>query len=272
MSENERRRRTLTHQEELSFDEVKTTSTTKVPPIKPNSQQMSNQPSRHSSKEKRGKSKTVIFLLIVIILILIFIASCSVKLILMNKEESTPVPTPTLLITATPTPMPTQTEGSEFENVLIQKGALVEKKFEGFSNFRGRPIAGDDFASSLFEIKKAVLTDITTGEKYRALKIQGVLYDKYSCNGTLDVYEIDDVIETLEYIKNHPTRNYSEICYITSSGLTIGSAKIESKNWLETLFIKFTNNFENNIVYIDINEIDNLISNFKNAKQSLLAM
>ena len=108
---------------------------------------------------------------------------------------------------------------SQFEKVLIQRGSLIMKEFTDCASFE-TDMSSMNGESLNFDIRiqTAVLTDIETGKKYYALRLVTTDYrggDFVESVGVLDADEIDEVVTTLEYIKDHhgEMKDYSEIVY-----------------------------------------------------------
>lgn len=113
-----------------------------------------------------------------------------------------------------------QTE-SQFETLLLKKGSMILKEYTGCGT-----IKPDDRNKTFLNInfQTAVLTDIETGNKYKALRmIMDCVNNDYV--GVLDSDEIDSAIAALEYIKTHYSEfdDYTEIQYTAKSGMEIGA-------------------------------------------------
>ncbi|MBP3657279.1 MAG: hypothetical protein J6K32_11360 [Clostridia bacterium] len=289
MSQNEtsRRRRTGAAEESIQEQPPKMQQPAapqqppRMPPQQPPRQQPAAKP-QQTPPAKRGKWVTP--LLVVIVILLVIIAVCAGIIVAACNNANTGnlmdliagrtgyTPEPTAVPTATPTPAPTpvptaepeeETEGSEFERVLMQKGSLIKKEIIDYTSI---PTSwSKSFNSSNFDImlQIATLTDVTTGGVYRALRLVSYFTDGI---GILDAVDIDDAIRTLEYIRDHHTemRDYTEILFTADSGLVIGAyydgKKVEA-------FIKYDSENRDPIV---IGDIDEIVSKLRDAQMKLL--
>lgn len=151
-----------------------------------------------------------------------------------------------------------ETTGSEFEQVLLKKGALLKKEFVDRCSFQNGSL----------NLQSACLTDIETGRKFYALRITGEYYNSQYDNGevvgVMDADEIDGAISTLEYIKEHREEliDYTEIEYTANSGMSIGVYHSDSS---EYLFIKFNSRVTK---YYGTDTIDELIAAFTQVKDT----
>lgn len=160
-------------------------------------------------------------------------------------------------------------EESRFEKALIQKGSLIMKEFTDCTSFETE-LSNMNSGNFNFDIciQTAVLTDLETNEKYYALRLVTTDYrggDFVETVGVLDADEIDEVITTLEYIKEHKDemKDYSEIVYTAASGLVIGAYK-SSENAGLTVKINATSTTN-----VELNKLEGVIKAFQNAKEKL---
>ena len=118
----------------------------------------------------------------------------------------------------------TEVSESKFETVLLKKGSLIVKNFISQGS-----ITTTEGTWYKVRLQSATLTDVETGNKYYALRMEHDWYkSQYSSGssvGVLDSDEIDGAISTLEYVKAHQSEmtNYTEIAYTASSGLQLGA-------------------------------------------------
>ena len=151
-------------------------------------------------------------------------------------------------------------ENSEslFEQALLKKGTLVVK------NFITRSTINTEFRT--ITLQTATITDVETGIKYYALRMEHPYYNSQYDSGTsigvLDMDEIDGAITTLEYISDHISEmtDYTEITYKATSGLEIGAYKNSSE---EYLYIKFSSR---DTEFIKVSDISSVISALRSAK------
>ncbi len=160
--------------------------------------------------------------------------------------------------------------GSQFERVLLQKGTLLKKEFVDAGTFVFDPT--ENYYDREVGAQTAVLTDMTTGLKYYALRLSYKYYVSKYDSGTkyavLDMDEIDSVIATLNSLKIEFAGNvvdYTEYVYESNSGLKLGAYYSGGKS---KLYIQFSSSV---IARIDFTKIDEEIKFFENAKAALLA-
>jgi len=125
--------------------------------------------------------------------------------------------------------------------------------------------------------KTMVITDITTGEKTGALRLEA--YQILTTNsptfiGILDYDEISGCIKSLEYIKNNllntKPNNYTEFNFRTKDDVLIGALySTDQEKW--TLYIQTRDYISDSFRAIKTKEIDTLISLFTEAKNNLSA-
>jgi len=149
---------------------------------------------------------------------------------------------------------------SKFERVLLKKGSLISKEFTDYGTIETswQPIS----------LQTAKLVDIATGDEYYALRMEHDYYKSEYDNGTstgvLDSDEIDGVISTLKYIKEHENefKNYTEVNYTSSSDMIFGAYKSDDSS----IFIKFD---YKDTAYIEMSNIDDVIETFEGAQKAL---
>lgn len=143
---------------------------------------------------------------------------------------------------------------SEFQRVLLKKGSLIIKEFIDYGEVEG------------MVFQTACLTDVETGEKFYALRIETSYYNSKYDNGiavgVMDADEIDDAIATLEYVKEHITemKDYSEIVYEATSGMQVGAFHSDISSPSNQVFIKVSSD---STKFFDVSKIDTLIKAFQ---------
>lgn len=153
-------------------------------------------------------------------------------------------------------------DGSEFEKVLVKKGALLKKEFLDCCIFQ------EHTYYNRLTFQTACLTDIETGDVVYALRVTGHYYnskyDKGDVVGVMDADEIDGAISTLKYIKEHisESKDYTEIIYTADTGMSIGAYHSGSE---DKLFIKFDRSVT---MYYDVSTIDELIAALSQVKDT----
>ena len=162
-----------------------------------------------------------------------------------------------LLLVACPISLAKGTEESNtFDAVLLQKGTLIVQENLYF----------DTIKTTWRDIKMQTVTliNVATGSKLYALRLEHKA-DRSTSIVSIDIDEIDGVITTLKYIKAHinELEDYSEIRYKTNSGLIVGAYYSSNK---KQIFFEFK---ATDTEFIEIGEIDSLISKFEAAKQKL---
>lgn len=160
--------------------------------------------------------------------------------------------------------------GSQFERVLLQKGTLLKKEFVDAGTFVFNP--NQNYYDREVGAQTAVLTDMTTGLKYYALRLSYDYYVSKYDSGTkyavLDLDEIDSVISTLNSLKTEfagDVVDYTEYVYESNSGLKLGAYYSGGNS---KLYIQFSSSV---IARIDFTMIDTEIKFFEDAKAALLA-
>lgn len=169
----------------------------------------------------------------------------------------------------------TEGDGSKFEQVMLKKGTLIVKEFTECGYFEKDEYILESPSSELFaftdtlKFQVATLLDVETGAKVYALRITTGYwrsqYDYGEAIGVMDADEIDGAIHTLQYIKQHinELKDYSEIVYNASSGMTIGAYCSSSGN---KLFVKVNSKATK---FYEVDTIDSLISLFEEAQEKL---
>lgn len=161
--------------------------------------------------------------------------------------------------------------GSEFESVLLQKGSLIQKSFTEYGKVIESSLEGgcSKGMSLGIMLQTAVVTDIETGYKYYAIRMEHECLDSHlnrnTVVGVLDDDEISSVITTLNYIKEHvgDLKDYSEITYTSNGDIKIGVATDDEGSFL---FVDFASR---DTVYADVSTIDTIIEGFKGAQEAL---
>ncbi len=161
------------------------------------------------------------------------------------------------------------TEGTKFEQVLLKKGSLMKKEFVDVTTIDDNSGLAS-FGYGRLTAQAAILTDMTTGEKYYALRLEHSYYASKYDEGTsvsvLDMDEIDSVISTLNSLKTEFTGNlvdYTEYVYTSNSGLIVGGYHSSDS---DMLFIKFSSS---DTAYFKFAKLDNLIKFFEDAKAGI---
>lgn len=154
-------------------------------------------------------------------------------------------------------------EGTKFSEALLTKGSLLKKEFIETNSFK---VAG--FAYAIYG-QTAILTDMLTGEKVYALRLEHKYYNSKYDSGksivVLDLMEIDNVIAALQSLQvefSKQLRDYTEYAYETADGLKIGAYY----NGEKKLFIRFSNS---DTEYCDYVSIDSMIQFFQNCKDAI---
>lgn len=148
-------------------------------------------------------------------------------------------------------------ESNTFDAVLLQKGTLIVQENLYFDTIETR--------RREIEMQTVTLINVATGSKLYALRLEHEAVDRSTSIVSIDIDEIDGVITTLKYIKAHinELEDYSEIRYKTNSGLIVGAYYSSNK---KQIFFEFK---ATDTEFIEIGEIDSLISKFEAAKQKL---
>lgn len=159
--------------------------------------------------------------------------------------------------------------GTQFEKVLLQKGTLMKKEFLNITTFETNP--SSSYSNEEIEGQAAVLTDMTTGSKVFALRLEHSYYNSKYDSGTstavLDLPEIDSVISTLNSLKTEfagTLKDYTEYEYKSNSGLKIGAYYAGSSN--KKLYIRFSGS---DIVRFDFDRVDLWIKFFEDVKAGI---
>ena len=152
---------------------------------------------------------------------------------------------------------------SEAVQLLNREGILTRRDFYDIGNI------------GKVAFQTLVITDITTGEKTGALRLEA--YQVLTTNsqtfiGTLDYDEISGCIKSLEYIKNNLLNttpdNYTEFDFKTKDHASVGAFySVNENKW--TLYIKTRDYISASLKAIKAKEIDTLISLFTAAKDNL---
>lgn len=162
---------------------------------------------------------------------------------------------------------------TQFEQVLLKKGSLFKKQFIDIATITDDSDFAKSFPNSIYgklTSQAAILTDMTNGEKFYALRLTlGYYASKYDGGeetAVLDLAEIDSVISALKSMKVEFTGNlvdYTEFVYTSNSGVMVAgyySAK-ETK-----LMVKLSSAA---IAIYEVSRIDELINFFENAKVNI---
>ena len=163
-----------------------------------------------------------------------------------------------LLVVASGVMAEDSSEGvSTFQTVALQKGSLILKEY-----FDCCEVDSLDFQT-------ACLTNIETGEKVYALRVETSYYNSKYDNGTavgvMDSVEIDGAIATLEYIRAHKNefKDYSEVVYKSSNGMEVGA--YSTGNGSGSVVIKVDSSATK---YYEFTMIDQLIDALKKVQNS----
>lgn len=153
----------------------------------------------------------------------------------------------------------TEGVGSKFEQVMLKKGTLIVKEYTDFGSLEAGTWA--------LKFQTASILDVETGTKVYALRLTGQ-HIKDEDVGIMGSDEIDGAIQTLQYIKQHSgeMKDYSEIVYTTSSGMTIGAY---CASYGKKLFVKVTPYATECTYDFTVRNIDSLISLFEEAREKL---
>jgi len=146
-----------------------------------------------------------------------------------------------------------QSKSIEF---LSNKGLFVLKEFYDLGKIKGIHIYKDIYSEMDCEV--LIITDIKNNTKMSCLRLK---QDKYV--GTIDADELDECIQTLEYISNNllsttPTV-YTEVEYISRDFVKIGA--FYNKGWRIVVYLS-----PNSVFHLEPSEIANLKSVFERAK------
>lgn len=150
---------------------------------------------------------------------------------------------------------------SNVETIMLKKGAAIIKEFIDCGKVK---IA--DYSAVYFQT--AVITDVETNTKYDGIRIRfdywNGKYDNGQAVALIDSEEIDSIVSTLEYIKEHKSGfvNYTEVAYTASGGFSIGAYKNASETGI---FFKA----DGHQAVANITELDNVINAFKLAQSKI---
>jgi hypothetical protein len=144
-----------------------------------------------------------------------------------------------------------------------KNGVLLQKEFEDLGSIKG------------VTFKNAYIKDLLTGEKIVALKLESSYYigsgSSVDYSGILDFDELDACIKSLKYIKENLITTipqlYTEIEYKTRDGIKIGTYLANKTQW--KLFIQTASYSNKSIKFIELDQLDNIISVFEKSKQLL---
>ena len=163
---------------------------------------------------------------------------------------------------------------SQFEKISLKKGTLLSKQYNSVNSISGKRYDGykyEDASYNPIYAQTAVVTDIESGLKYYALRF---IHDYYRGSSSqsgvsvLDSDEIDGVLTTIRYIKEHYREfiPYTDVAYTANSGVKVG-AFVGAKN---SYYYMELNSYDT--VYFDMSEADALINFFTTAQTALKSM
>ncbi len=124
---------------------------------------------------------------------------------------------------------------SKFESFLLKKGTLISKVFTDVDEIP-TTFEGSNFPMAL---QLAVLTDIQSGEIYKALKLEVTVFSEISnrfetTTVVFDADELDSAVASFEYMQKQLNENaineYTEYVYTTSSGVKFALGHDDGEN------------------------------------------
>ncbi len=153
-----------------------------------------------------------------------------------------------------------QESESKVEQIMLKKGSAIIKQFITCKEV--------DVGSTTVTFQTAEITDVETGVKYYGIRVQygyyASKYDSGTATALIDSEEIDSIISTLEYVKEHKSEfvNYTEVNYTANGGFSIGAYKNSSETGI---FLKASGKQR----LIKISYLNDIINGLKEAQSKI---